>query len=83
MDIFKLTVAEAKKDFERGLLEGYIIDFVSFMGSDVWTILLQTKTGHAELVDARTKTLRQFQSLDSVVKTLRSVGFAVHRLQGK
>jgi len=80
------TLVEARKDFERGLLTGFEIHDSSpiLSNEQLWSITLSAKIGGpGALVDTREKTPRQFRNLDSVITTLRSIGFRAQLLQGK
>lgn len=80
------TVAEAKKDFDRGLLTGFEVhDSSPILSSEQhWSVSFTVKLGAAgPLVDAREKNPRQFRNLDSVVTTLRSIGFRAQMMHGR
>jgi len=81
------TMAEAKKDFERGLLTGFEFnDAAAVMSSDIaWNVSLLTSLsfGAGVLVDARTKQPRVFRTLDAALAAVRAVGFRGLVLQGK
>lgn len=80
------TMAEAKKDFERGLLTGFqIFDSSAIMKNDQsWSVSFSSKLGveGGALVDARTKQDRVFKTLDAAASAVRSVGFRAQSLQG-
>jgi len=82
------TMAEAKKDFERGLLTGFqIYDSSPIMdGGVTWSVSLsakQLKVDGGALVDARTKKDRVFRTLDAAVKAVREIGFRATTLEGQ
>lgn len=79
------TMAEAKKDFERGLLTGYEFNDGSTATETEWNLSLLTSMtcGCGVLVDARTKQPRAFRTLDAAVAAARAVGFRVHLVQGE
>ena len=80
-----VTLAEAKRDFERGFIKGFRAYRESFIqDTDGWhgsgwkvefTGILGA--GTSWLVDTRTKKVRIFKSLDGLASTLESVGFRV------
>lgn len=80
------TMAEAKKDFDRGLLTGFEIHDSSGIMSNVqhWSVSLNAKIGEGgALTDAREKLPRQFRTMDAVVAALRSIGFRAVILSGR
>ncbi len=80
------TMAEAKKDFERGLLTGFqIFDSSAIMNNEqTWSVSFSSKLGvdGGALVDARTKQDRTFRTLDAAAGAVRSVGFRCQSLSG-
>ncbi|WP_038498141.1 hypothetical protein [Janthinobacterium agaricidamnosum] len=79
------TMAEAKRDFERGTFTAFEIYDSTLMDVPTWSISLRgpvsTKSAGV-LVDARTKTERKFRTLDAAVAALRAIGFKAARLEG-
>lgn len=75
------TVAEAKKDFERGLLvhariERGVLD-------PRWSVVLRGNFqtgGEGPLIDAHLKEIRVFSTADAAVRVIESIGFAVGEL---
>ncbi len=78
------TMAEAKKDYERGLLTGYEFNDGSTATAPEWNLSFMTSMtcGCGVLVDARTKQTRAFRTLDAAVAAARAVGFQVNLVQG-
>lgn len=75
------TVADAKRDFQRGYLSRYIAAYLD--SDDSWTVSLLSNSGSSgALVDARTKKPRHFKSFDSMIRTLREIGFNVQVVEG-
>lgn len=72
------TMAQAKRDFENGLLRSFQIDR-SMLG---WCVALQGigKIGSGWLLDARRKEPRVFKTVDAAVAALCEIGFEVSRL---
>lgn len=74
------TMAEAKRDFDRGLIQKFLIE--KTMGG----YLIQlgySYSGGAELeglVDARERRCRVFKTLDAAVAVIQAVGFEVRQL---
>lgn len=75
---YDLTMAQAKKDFERGLLLSARLEFLDIAG--VWVVVFVGVGHEGYLIDARFKIQRMFRTLDSAVSALRSVGFQVRGL---
>lgn len=79
------TMAQAKLDFERGFIfEAKIhapLDLDRGEGSG-WTVYLDAgQWGGGMLVDARTRSVRTFKTVDSAVRAVRSIGFAAVSLR--
>lgn len=75
-----MDVAQAKRDFERGMLRGFSIkDHVMFD----YVIVLHSATGDDVLTKARTADARNFKTFDAAVRVLRQIGFKVLSLEGK
>jgi len=80
------TVAEAKKDFDRGLLTGFEIHDSSGIMSNVqhWSVSFSVKIGQGgALIDAREKVPRQFRTMDAAISALRSIGFRAQVVAGR
>lgn len=79
----ELTLAEAKRDFTRGMLTSYSI--VRAMGSISVSLNVETSSFRAvaTLVDARTKSIRHFKTIDAAVSALQQIGFQVPVLEGR
>ena len=77
------TMAEAKKQFQLGVLKGFAI--ARTMGVCMVSFDVQAGSGRVDgqLVDARTKEPRQFKTLDAACSALEQVGFRVDCLGGK
>jgi hypothetical protein len=84
------TMAQAKRDFERGFLKGFEILYLDgrlFTNTPTgYSITIESKLGMdgiGRLVDAKTKQERVFKTLDAAVSALRQIGFSAHRLWGE
>ena len=69
----KTTLAQAKAFFEARFLSAFLI----VRHPDGWLIDLGR---FGQLVDARTKSLRVFKTLDAVISALEQIGFQVDAL---
>ena len=75
------TMAEAKRDFERGLLSGAAIYFheTDVLGGFAYTVSFEAALagvgGGGELVDARSAQPRRFKTMDAAHAAIRQVGF--------
>lgn len=81
------TMAQAKSDFERGLLKSFSIHFHrhDLMDSAHYAISLESvlsTDGAGALVDARTGAIREFKTMDAAHSAIRQVGFHCARFQG-
>lgn len=77
------TMAQAKRDFEIGYLRSFFIlrDVADGAGFRGWNLDLEDINGRRGfLVDARTKSVRVFKTLDAVVSALEEIGFQVSGL---
>jgi len=78
------TMAQAKRDFGIGYLRGFSIlrDVADMSGNPRgWNLDLEDINGRRGfLVDARTKTVRVFKTLDAAVAALEEIGFQVNGL---
>lgn len=79
------TMAQAKRDFERGFLQGWELwETGSMMGQPAsWTVKIESKLGMdgiGYLVDARTKNPRMFKTADSAISAIRQIGFRAQRI---
>lgn len=86
------TMAQAKRDFERGLLVGFEVRFISSKTpygttEQGWILTLEaskTVEGYlgflGDLVDARSKEERVFKTLDAAISAARQIGFIAGRL---
>lgn len=68
------TMAQAKRDFEIGYLSGFTF-WRSVAEGQPWTVGLRGGTASGHLVDARTKTTREFKTLDAAVRAVEEIGF--------
>lgn len=78
------TMAEAKADFERGLLKGCSIYFHDVMGLERYTVSLDAALaleGSGDLVDARTHKVREFKTMDAAHSAIRQIGFETARFR--
>lgn len=73
------TMAQAKRDFGIGYLTGFQFERVA-LGSGLWLVRLSGGTARGVLVDARSKTWREFKSLDAAVAAVEQIGFRVDGL---
>ena len=74
------TMAQAKRDFERGFLKGVEVRHWEIAGG-VWTVMLESMGGSIGfLVDARTKRTREFKTVDAAVRAIQSMGFKIKTL---
>jgi hypothetical protein len=74
------TLAQAKRDFDRGFLAGFDLRFAGFPAMDggFWFVELRSKLGMDSigvLLDARSKSPREFKTLDAAVSACRQIGF--------
>ena len=77
-----ITMAQAKRDVKNGWIVG--ADIVRPpMWADTWIIQLRwSKLQHpAKLVDARTKQIREFKTLDAAFRALEQMGLRPEALQ--
>jgi hypothetical protein len=72
------TLKQASRDFDIGYLDNFGI--TRCLDCDGWLIRFNAGSRHGYLVDTRTLEPRIFLSLDSVVRTIESVGFSVNDL---
>ncbi len=80
------TMAEAKSDFARGLLEGVSIYFFDVMGDCHYVVSLDcalSADGSGALVDARTGKVREFKTMDAAHSAVRNIGFHLVRFCGR
>ena len=68
------TMAQAKRDFEYGLLLEFGFERCVVLEGG-WNVLLRGKVAHGPLVDARTKQPRVFRTCDAAVSAVEQVGF--------
>lgn len=73
------TMALAKRDFEIGYLQDYRVERVALQ-SGVWIVELKGGTARGHLVDARSKSPREFKTLDAAVSAIQAIGFRVEGL---
>jgi hypothetical protein len=76
-EMMNVTLAQAKRDFSIGYAVRFVIEQAPM--SDGWRVLLARDEGapYGDLVDARTKKMRVFKTLDAAVAALREIGFSV------
>ena len=79
----EMTMADAKKDFHRGLLSGFAFERNLGQIHVVFEVAAGGTTLYAQLVDARTRKVRFFKSWDSAVRAVEEVGFQVSTLAGR
>jgi len=76
------TMAQAKSDFERGLLKGAEMYFFDALGECHYTVSFVSSLpldGSGALVDARTGNTREFKTMDAAHSAVRQVGFKTSR----
>lgn len=75
------TMAQAKLDFERGLVSGFEIER-NVMGPG-WRLIVEFKqlNYNGYLLDAHRKQPRVFKTLDAVISAAEQIGFQVVRLR--
>lgn len=73
------TLAQAKRDFEFGLIQSVMIQRV--FESAVVELTYRGKSVPEPLVDARTKKPRQFKTLDAAVRSIEEIGLSVSALR--
>lgn len=76
------TLAAAKSDVERGLLDSLSIHVHGEEGKFFYTVsVLSTleKDGTGPLVDARTEHIRKFKTMDAAHSAIRQAGFRCNR----
>lgn len=76
----KWTVAQAKRDFEIGYLTDFSFERVPLSVGAEWSIGLGGGSARGVLVDARSKTVRTFKSVDAAISVIESIGFRVDGL---
>ncbi len=74
------TMAQAKRDFQIGYLEGFCF-WRALTEGEPWTVGLRGGTATGYLVDARTKQIREFKTLDAAVRSVEEIGFECKALQ--
>lgn len=74
----QFTMAEAKRDLSIGYMTKFSIQ-KAVMG-DGWEVHLIAGTNNGPLVDARSRTARQFKTLDAAIKAVEEIGFKVEYL---
>lgn len=79
------TMAQAKRDFERGILTHAWITSLEFseIAGPAWIVLLEGSGlgGKGWLLDARHGKPRQFKTLDAAASAIRQIGFKVESLR--
>lgn len=68
------TMAQAKRDFSIGYLTAFCF-WRSDIDSQGWTVGLSGGSARGHLVDARSKQVRVFRSLDAAVRAVEEIGF--------
>lgn len=76
------TMAEAKRDFDNGVLRCYRIVLTMGVKTVELEYLTRAGIGTDTLDDARTKKTRQFKTWDAAVSALEQIGFQVNALKG-
>lgn len=78
MSYSKMTVSDARKSRGFGYLTEAGMEHQRGYG---WYVWVKGGSHTAQLVDARTKSVRYFLTLDAAVGVLRDIGFPVEGLQ--
>lgn len=78
-DMTKWTMAQAKRDFEIGYLSG-VRFWRSIADGEPWTVGLEGGSARGHLVDARSKQVREFKTLDAAIRAAEEIGFEVKAL---
>jgi hypothetical protein len=79
------TMAQAKSDFDRGLLKGVSIYVHDMIGDSHYAVSFESALsldGSGALVDARTGHVREFKTMDAAHSAIRQVGFHTGRFWG-
>lgn len=78
------TMAQAKRDFSRGLLDGVrVVNIGMGLG---WTVIIRSRLGMdgaGYLVDARSKEPRKFRTADAAIAAVEQIGFRVYDMHIK
>lgn len=78
------TMAQAKRDFFYGWLEGVrIVNLGNGLG---WSVVIHSRLGMdgaGYLVDARSKKPRQFRTVDAAIAAVEQIGFRVYDMHIK
>ena len=75
-------MAQAKSDFERGLLKGASIYFYDLMDKPFYAVSFESALnmdGSGALVDTSTGKVREFKTMDAAHSAIRNVGFRTAR----
>jgi hypothetical protein len=75
------TVADAKRDFARGLLSSAWIERNPM--ASTWCVWIKgqlAQDGQGVLIDAHNKEARDFKTIDAAVRAIEGIGFEVNRL---
>lgn len=72
------TLSQARRDFGIGFLTGFVLQVSEDRSS--WRVALLGGTARGYLVDARSKEVRSFKSLDAAVRAIQEIGFGVESL---
>lgn len=68
------TMAQAKRDFERGYITGAVL--VAPLPLDGgWWVMIEAVGGGGPLVDAKTKQVRYFKTSDAAISAVHQIGF--------
>lgn len=79
-----MTMAEAKKAFQLGILKAFRVERAIGLITVSFDVLVNGERSRAVLVDARSRnSARQFKTLDAAVSALEQIGFAVVVLGGQ
>lgn len=74
------TMAQAKKDFDRGLLKEVRIVAAT---ADTWSVQITSSLKHdgtGWLLGAKNKSVRQMRTLDAAIQAAKDIGFEVKTL---
>lgn len=77
------TIAEAKRDFARGLLSAFEITADPMQPGQWFLVLKAPKLGEeGVLLAAYPRQVRVFKTADAAVHAAQQIGFTVHALKG-
>lgn len=79
-----MTMAEAKKSFQMGILKGFTVERVAGLNTVSFDVNVNGERSRAVLVDARSgSSARHFKTLDAAVNAVEQIGFSAVVLTGR